>query len=145
MHPLRRQLNRNPIIKIFSSVKITVVCLVLLFILTLWGTIDQVNNGLYLAQARFFNSLVFTFWGFIPFPGAQLVMWVLFINLICAGLVRHQFRWSKAGIIITHTGLLLFFVAAFFTLHGVKESSITLMEGEASNVANAYHNWELSV
>lgn len=145
MHPFRKKLNRNPLIRIFSSVKITVVCLILLFILTLWGTIDQVNNGLYLAQARFFNSWVFTFWGFIPFPGAQLVMWVLFINLFCAGLVRHVFHWSKAGIIITHTGLLLFFVAAFFTLHGVRESNITLMEGEASNVSNAYHNWELSV
>ncbi len=72
-------------------------------------------------------------------------MWVLFINLVFAALVRLVYRWFKAGIIITHVGLLLFFVAGFVTLHGVKESNITLMEGEMSNVSKAYHNWELSV
>jgi hypothetical protein len=145
MHPIRKQLNHNLIIKALSSVKITVACLVLLFILTLWGTIDQVYNGLYLAQARFFNSWVFTFWGFVPFPGAHLVMWVLFINLTCVSMVRFVYSWSKIGITIIHVGLLLFFVAAFVTLHGVKESNITLVEGEASNVSSAYHHWELSV
>jgi len=145
MHPLRKKLNKNPIIKTLSSVKITVVCLVLLFILTLWGTVDQVYNGLYLAQARFFNSWAFTFWGFVPFPGARLVMWVFFINLVCASFVRLVYRWSKAGIIITHVGLLLFFVAAFVTFHGTRESNVTLMEGEATNVSKAYHNYELSV
>jgi len=100
MHPLRKKLNNNLVIRFLSSVKITVVCLSLLFILTLWGTIDQVNNGLYLSQERFFNSLIFTFWGFIPFPGARLVLWVLFINLVCVSLVRLVYQWSKVGIII---------------------------------------------
>ena len=145
MHPLRKQLNRNPVIKFLSSVKITVACLVLLFILTFWGTIDQVYNGLYLAQARFFNSWAFTFWGFVPFPGAQLVLWVLFINLSCVALTRLVYQWSKIGIIIIHVGLLTFFVAAFITFHGVRESHIALMEGEAANVSQAYHNWELAV
>lgn len=145
MHPLRKQLNKNKIIRACSSVKITVVCLSLLFILTLWGTIDQVYNGLYLSQARFFNSWAFTFWGFVPFPGARLVLWVLFINLVCVSMVRLVYRWSHAGIIITHFGLLLFFVAAFVTFHGTQESNITLKEGQGTNVASAYHHWELSV
>ena len=145
MHPIRKKLKKNKIIKALSSVKIAVVCLGLLFILTLWGTIDQVNHGLYLSQERFFNSLVFTFWGFLPFPGARLVLWVLFINLVCVSLVRLVYKWSKAGIIIIHCGLLLFFVAAFVTFHCVEETNITLMEGEGSNVSSAYHNWELSL
>ena len=145
MHPLRKKFCKNPIIQNLSSVKIAVVCLALLFILTLWGTIDQVSNGLYLAQARFFNSWAFTFWGFVPFPGARLVLWVFFINLVCAGIVRHVFRWSNAGIIITHFGLLLFLVAAFVTYHGMQESNITLREGEGANVSTAYHNWEVSL
>lgn len=145
MHPFRKQLIQNPVIKALSSVKLAVVCLVLLFILTLWGTIDQVYHGLYLAQARFFNSLVFTFWGFVPFPGAQLVLWVLFANLVCAAIVRLVIRWSKAGIVIIHFGLLLFFIAAFVTFHGIEEAQVTLREGEATNVSQAYHHWELSV
>lgn len=145
MHFFRKRLNRNLIIKILSSVKITVICLILLFILTLWGTIDQVHSGLYLAQERFFNSWGFTFFGFIPFPGARLVLWALFINLVCAALVRFVYRWTKAGLVITHIGLLLFFVAAFVTFHGAEESNVTLMEGQAANVSKAYHAWELSV
>jgi hypothetical protein len=145
MHPIRKKLSKNPVLKALSSVKIMVVCLGLLFILTLWGTIDQVYNGLYLAQARFFNSWAFTFWGFIPFPGARLVLWVMFINLVCVALVRLVYRWSKLGITVIHSGLLLFFLAAFVTFHCVEESNITLMEGEGTNVAQAYHNWELSV
>jgi hypothetical protein len=145
MHPIRKQLSKNSIIKALSSIRITVVCLSLLFILTFWGTIDQVANGLYISQARFFNSLVFTFWGFIPFPGARLVLWVLFINLVCVSLTRFVYRWSKAGIVIIHCGLLLFFVAAFVTFHGSSESYISLMEGEETNVSTAYHTWELSL
>jgi len=145
MHPFRKQLGKNPIFKALSSVKITVVCLSLLFILTLWGTIDQINNGLYLAQARFFHSWAFTFWGFIPFPGARLVLWVMFINLVSVASVRLVYQRSKAGIIIIHFGLLMFFVAAFVTFHGVEESNITLLEGEGTNVSTAYHNWELSL
>jgi len=145
MHPIRKKLNKNIIIKSLSSVKIAVACLCLLFILTLWGTIDQVNNGLYLSQERFFNSWMFIFWGFVPFPGARLVLWVLFINLVCVSLVRFVYRWSKLGIIVIHIGLLLFFVAAFVTFHCTVESNITFMEGEGSNVSKAYHQWELSL
>lgn len=145
MHPLRKKLQRYPAIKFCASLNITLVCLVLLFILTLWGTIDQVYNGLYLAQERFFYSFFFTFAGFIPFPGAQLVLWVFFINLVCVALTRLVYKWDQAGIILTHLGLLLFFVAAFATYHGTEESHITLREGEGTNVAQAYHDWELAV
>jgi hypothetical protein len=44
------------IIQLFSSVKIAVVCLLLLFVLTFWGTVAQVQQGLYVAQERFFHS-----------------------------------------------------------------------------------------
>jgi len=145
MHPYRKRLAKNPVFKTLSSVKITVACLGLLFILTFWGTIDQVQNGLYLSQARFFNSWAFTFWGFVPFPGARLVLWVMFINLSSVAAIRLVYRWDKLGITVIHAGLMLFFVAAFVTFHSVEEANITLMEGEATNTASAYHNWELAV
>ena len=40
--------------RFLGSVRITVACLFLLFILTFWGTIAQVQQGLYAAQDRFF-------------------------------------------------------------------------------------------
>lgn len=145
MQTLRKKLQRHPLLKFCSSLKIALTCLILLFILTLWGTVDQVYSGLYLAQERFFNSFFFLFAGFLPFPGAQLVLWVFFINLVCVALTRLVYRWDQAGVIITHAGLLLFLLAAFVTLHGVEESHLTLQEGEAANVSSAYHDWEVAL
>ncbi len=145
MTTIHKRLQRNPAIKFCASLKITLTCLTLLFILTFWGTIDQVYNGLYLSQERFFHSFFFTFAGFIPFPGTQLVLWVLFINLICVALVRFVYAWDHLGITIIHAGLLLFFVAAYITFHNTKESQLTLMEKEGSNVSSAYHDWEVAL
>ncbi len=128
-----------------TSVRLMVVCLFLLFLLTFLGTIDQVSHGLYLAQEKFFFSFFFLLFGFIPFPGAHLVLWVLFINLACVAIFRFVYRWSNIGILIIHGGLLIFFVAAFVTYHNSVESHVTLFEGEGASVSSAYHDWELSV
>lgn len=140
-----KNLKRNSILRKLSSLKITVFCLSLLFILTLWGTIAQVDQGLYQAQETFFNSWFFTVLDFIPFPGAQLVLWILFINLACVSVTRFVYKLSHLGIVVTHIGLLMYFVSAFVTLQVVEESNLTLMEGDGSNVSASYHHWELSV
>ena len=141
----RQKLRKNKIIKSFSSVKVAVVCLILLFILTYWGTIAQVHQGLYIAQERFFESFFFLALGFIPFPGAQLVMWVLFTSLVCVALTRLVYKWRNIGIVIIHFGLMLFLVSGYIVLHSSQESSLTLFEGQSSNVSTAYHNWEIAV
>ena len=136
---------KNPIVRAVGSIKVTVVCLLWLFILTFWGTVAQVTDGLFQAQEKFFNSWYFMEFGFLPLPGAQFVLWILFFNLVINALFRFVYRWSHAGILITHLGLVTYFVAAFITLHMVEESNLTLREGESSNVGAAYHQWELSV
>ena len=145
MNKLRKKLQKFSLIQRLASVKIAVVCLGLLFILVFWGTIAQVEHGLFFAQKHFFHSWVFLAFGFLPFPGAQLVLWVLFINLICAAIVHFSYLKSHLGILIIHFGLLFYFVAAFVTFHVTQESQLTLLEGEGSNVAVAYHDWEFSI
>ena len=145
MHPFRKKLRDTAIFKFLSSIKITVVCLILLFILTFWGTVAQVDQGLYQAQQTFFNSWYFLVWNFLPFPGAQLILWVLFINLTAVSITRFVYAWSHLGITITHMGLLIYFVAAFVTLQVVQESNITLLENEGSNLSSDYHQWELAL
>jgi hypothetical protein len=122
-------------IKFLGSVRITVVCLFLLFILTFWGTIAQVQQGLYAAQDHFFNSFFFLAHGFIPFPGAQLVLWVLFVNLICSLVLtfKKYTQWANLGLLIIHLGLILYFVAAFMIFHFSQESNVRLAEGEQTN------------
>lgn len=140
------RLSQIPLIKLLASVKITVVCLFLLFVLTFWGTVAQVNHGLYSAQERFFASLFFLVFGVIPFPGAQLVLWVLFVNLACVTITRfvHYFKPRYAGILIIHFGLLLYLIAAFVIFHVAVESNVHLKEGEGTNLSASYHQWELA-
>ena len=134
------------IIRRLSSSQITVVCLFLLFILTFWGTIAQVQQGLYAAQDRYFNSFFFLAAGFIPFPGAQLVLWVFFVNLICMMIVtwKKYSQWENSGLLITHFGLIIYFVAAFMIFHVSQESNVHLAEGEGTNVSTSYQDWELA-
>ncbi len=145
MSQLRKSLKANPIIKFLASIKITVVCLILLFILTLWGTIAQVEAGLYEAQQRFFYSWYFLVLGYLPFPGARLVLWVLFINLTANTIKRFVYKMSQIGILIIHFGLMTYFFAAFVTFHEVQESYLMLKENQSSNVSVSYHEWELAL
>ncbi len=134
-----------PFFNIFSSLKLTVICLLLLLVLTFWGTIAQVENGLYLAQERYFHSFYFLIGGWIPFPGAQLILGIFFFNLVCLS-YRHLFpKPSTLGIPLLHFGLQIYFLAAFTNFYLAQESNITLQEGEGSNVSSGYHDWELSV
>ncbi len=140
-----KKIKGNKLFLFLSSLQITVIGLLLLFILTFWGTVAQVENGLYASQERFFSSFYFLAMGWIPFPGAQLVLWVLFVNLFCAFFTRVTYDWKNSGLIITHFGLVLFLIAAFVTLHSSHESHLTLREGQASNVSIAYSDWEIAV
>src|SRR5208337_1811058 len=69
----------NQLFKFFSSLRLTVVCLAFAVALVFLGTLAQVDEGLYQAQARWFRSFV-VWWGprgagwHIPvFPGGYLI------------------------------------------------------------------------
>ncbi len=141
----RKEIKGNKILLFLSSMQISVVGLLLLFILTFWGTVAQVENGLYASQERYFSSFYFLAMGFLPFPGAQLVLWILFVNLFCAFFNRVVYALENTGLIIVHCGLVLFLVAAFVTLHSAQESRLTLQEGASSNVSLAYSDWEIAI
>ncbi len=99
----------NPVLRLFSSLKLTVTCLLMGCVLVFWGTLAQVHLGLYKAQNEFFRS-VFVYWppdgsGFhIPiFPGGYLLGTVLLINLLCAHLRYYQPGKRKIGIVLIHS------------------------------------------
>lgn len=142
---LLKNIKNTPLVKFFSSVKITVACLFFLFVLTLLGTIDQVYNGLYHAQHKFFYSWVFLLFDFLPFPGTKLILTILFINLCSVAIARFVYHFSHLGICIIHFGLLTYFISAFLTYKICQETNIQFKEGEGSNVSTAYSQWELSV
>src|SRR5262249_7943879 len=108
-------------IDFFTSLKLTVVCLVLGMLLVFFGTLAQVELGLFKAQNEFFRSFI-VFWGpkgaswQIPvFPGGYLVGGVLLINLVASHIKRFQFTVEKAGIWMVHFGLILLLLGQLMT------------------------------
>lgn len=128
-----------------ASLRISVACLSLLLILTAWGTIYQSGHGLYAAQVRFFHSWYFLIGGYIPFPGAQLVIWILFVNLMASMIFRVKYTFANLGNIVTHSGLLFLLAGSFVTYRFSQESYLPLFEKEVSNVSLDRRNWELAV
>jgi hypothetical protein len=124
------------IFKFFTSLRLTVVCLAVGILLVFFGTLAQVNEGLYNAQDRWFRSF-FVWWSpaganwKIPmFPGGYLVGTVLLINLIAAHISRFQLTWKKLGIHIIHGGIILLLVGQLATDMLSKETQMSFAEGE---------------
>ena len=138
-------------IKPFTSLKLTVFCLVCAMVLVFVGTLDQVNIGVYEAENRYFKSffLYFTAPGTtlrLPwFPGGYLVGGLLLLNLIAAHLARFRISWKKAGILVLHSGVILLLVGQLFTSLFQVESQIRLNPGEAKNYSVSYYHDELAL
>jgi hypothetical protein len=135
----------------FSSLRLTVACLVLACILVLAGTLAQVPLGLYAAQQEYFRSF-FVFWqpagaSFkIPvMPGGYLVGGFLLLNLIAAFFTRYSFTRRHSGIVMVHFGLVLLLVGQLLTDMLSVESSMQLGEGETKNYSEDFRANELYI
>src|ERR1043166_7163622 len=111
----------DKLIDFFSSLRLTVVCLGLGLVLVFWGTLAQVEVGLFKAQNEFFRSF-FIYWGpagstwRIPiFPGGYLVGGLLLINLVTAHFTRFVWTRKKIGIWMVHFGVILLLVSQLLT------------------------------
>lgn len=138
-------------INFFASLRLTVICLILALFLVFFGTLAQVDLGLYKAQNEFFRSFI-VFWGpkeggwKIPvFPGGYLVGGVLLINLVASHVKRFSFTRDKAGIWLVHFGLILLLLGQLMTDLLSRESNLHLREGEAKNYSESDREVELAV
>ena len=141
----------HPFLRFFSSVRLTVTCLVLGCIIVFWGTIAQVHLGLYKAQNEFFRSF-FVYWQpagsglHIPiFPGGYLLGTVLLINLLCAHARYYQPGKRKIGIVLIHLGIVLLLLGQMMTDFLSIESNLHLRIGETRNYTEADRAFELAV
>jgi len=141
----QKKFNIKSIFLALASLKLTVVCLLLLVILTIWGTVYQADHGLYQAQQKFFSSWFVLQFGVIPFPGTVLVMFVLFINLVFALFFRIGFRLAKIGNIVIHLGFLIMLVGGFYTFYYSEESTILIKEGTTTTLSESRTEWELAL
>jgi hypothetical protein len=135
----------------FSSLKLTVVCLALGSVIVFWGTIAQVQLGLFKAQNEFFRSF-FVYWQpagsslHIPiFPGGYLVGSVLLLNLFVAHFRYYQPGKRKIGILLIHLGIVLLLFGQMLTDFLSRESAMHLRIGETKNYSEAERAFELAV
>jgi hypothetical protein len=139
------------LINFFASLRLTVVCLALALALVFWGTLAQVDLGLYKAQNEFFRSFII-YWGpkgaswRIPvFPGGYLIGGVLLLNLFASQLRRLNFTASKIGLWMVHVGLILLLLGQLLTDLLSRESTLHLRDGESRNYSETEREAELAI
>lgn len=133
-------------------------CLITLFVLTLFGTLYQVDHGLFEAKQVYFNS--WFLWAdlgetSIPyFPGGVLAMSVLTLNLIVGGLLRIRWSVRNVGVIIIHFGIIFMLVAGLVKMTKAEEGHLTLWESDNPRSENdetrsdhfrSYQLWEIAI
>lgn len=140
----------------FSSLKLTVVLLSFSLILVFFGTLDQVQYGIWHTQELYFESflVVWTFpehaplgqhlhWIRIPMPGGYLLGGMLLINLLAAHFNRFKLSWAKCGIFLIHSGLILLLISELMTDILAVESQMPVDEGGTSNYSQGFRENEL--
>ena len=139
------------IVDLFTSLKLTIVCLAAGMALIFAGTLAQVHLGIHEAQQRYFQSML-VWWpaegrGFrIPiFPGGHLIGAVLLVNLIAAHAKRFRWSWRKLGIHLTHAGLIIMLAGGLFTDLFAVESHMRLERGDTKNYSEDQQHMELAM
>jgi cytochrome c biogenesis protein ResB len=140
----------NRLWKFFTSLRLTVVLLALSIVLVFIGTVAQADEGLYQAQERYFKHWFvngFTFFGRkvpVPLPGGYLLGTLLLINLVAAHIKRFQWTARKAGIHLTHFGIILLLVGQLATDLFSRETQMRLFEGETKSYSESGLSYELA-
>jgi ResB-like family protein len=133
----------------FVSLRLTVALLIFGMLLIFAATLDQTNLGIWGIQQKWFRTFVVMqeFRG-VPlplFPGGYLLGGLLLINLISAHVYRFQLSWRKAGIFLTHAGLILLLVGELLSGLWQEDYHMRLSAGETKNYAESYRFNELAV
>ena len=139
------------VIQLFSSLRLTVTCLVLGCVIVFWGTLAQVQIGLYRAQSEIFRSYLIYWhpagasWKIPIFPGGYLIGGVLLINLVVSHFRYYQPGKRKIGIALIHLGIVLLLAGQMLTDVLSVESTQHLRLGEAKNYSESERASELAV
>lgn len=141
----------NYMVRFFTSLQLTIVCLALGMVLILVGTLAQRHMSTDQAVNLYFRTW-FVMWSppgaswSIPIaPGGFLVGFVLLINLLAAHLYRFQFSWRKLGILAVHAGIITLLLGELFTALFARESMMRIEEGETKSYSEAFDENELAI
>lgn len=145
-----------------SSFGLATSVLVMLLVLTFLGTLEQAEHGLVASQARYFESAfidridIGACWRALAFnaywdignvslplyivPGGYTLMAILFVNLLCGGIMRIRKSPKTIGVIISHFAILFMIAAGAVTHHFAKEGNMNLREGQTADDFLSFHD-----
>ncbi len=133
-----------------ASLRLTVLLFALAMVLILVGTVAQKYEGNWAVVDQYFHSL--WLWmpvGFadlrVPFVGGYSLCILMLVNLLAAHAVRFKLSWKRAGIIITHVGLIVLLAGELVTGLFAVEWNMTIDEGRSANYAQDIRVSELAI
>jgi hypothetical protein len=168
----KRPFNAMDALAVLASLRLTVVLFVLSFLLVFFGTLAQIDLGIWTVVSGYFRSFyVFvpfniflqfgqiffglpkewtegTPWrigGAFPFPGGWTLAILLMANLLAAHLVRFKLSWKRAGILILHAGLIVMLTGEIITGLYAVEGNMVIEEGETVSTVTDNRVCELAV
>lgn len=107
-------------------------------VLLVAGTVAQKDIGLYEAVQTYFSSWIIWF-GPIPLPGTLATIAVIFINLGFKFLFKSTWSLDKAGINITHLGVLILIFGGLVTALSMREGYMIIPEGHKTAYVYEYN------
>lgn len=137
--------------KILTSLRLTIWILGISTALVFLGSLAQVHEGLWNAQARWFKEWFIVretgdAWWVPPlFPGGHLLGTILLINLLAAHWKRFSWSFQKIGIQLTHLGIIMLLVGQFLTDELAVESMLSFREGETKQYTEHHRDSELYI
>jgi hypothetical protein len=135
---------------ILASFGLCCALLACLFCLTLFGTLYQVDHGLYEAKRVYFSSWFLDGGGefvlpFPFFPGGMTCMGLLSLNRLLGGLVRIKLSKRTLGVVVIHVGIACLLGAGLVKMVTAEEGNLRLVEGQQSNFFQSYTRWEVAI
>jgi hypothetical protein len=161
----RRTAPHRRALRALASLQLTVVLFALSMVLVFFGTMAQIDKGIWTVVDQYFRSwfvwvpfqLIVEFGktfftvdqsatlpGSFPLPGGWLLGGVMLVNLLAAHLTRFKLAWRRAGIITIHAGVILLMVGELVTGLYAIESRMVLQVGEKSSFLDHSRKVELA-
>lgn len=134
------------VLTVAADLRITVALFSLAMVIVFWGTISQVDNGLWTIVNTYFRSAIV--WvplrvvlfnqiednGMVlPFPGGWLIGGLMLANLLAAHAVRFKLAWNRGGIILIHVGVIVIMISEVITGMYAIEGQMIIQIGTGSN------------
>ena len=135
-------------LKFITSFGLAAVVLFLLTLLTLLGTLNQIDESIYHTQKKYFESIIVVDWvQWFPviLPGGYVLLVILFFNILFGTLMKIRRNWKTVGLYISHFGILLLIFSAFVTKHYSNEANMALFPNMEADEALFYHDWQLEI